>query len=132
MAHWNAQSGPFREALNNAPKHVAPTTLEEPLPRPNLALRRHIAAAVSALKAQPAGVLAVMGGGEPIGSLMAADLVDEHLLTIHPLVVGSGRRLFREKAGVSLRLTGSVTTPTGILVANHEPERKQWTSSTSP
>ncbi len=132
MAHWNAQGGPFKEALNNAPKHVASTNLEEPLPRPTSTLRGHIAAAVSALKAQPAGVLAIMGGGELIGSLMAADPVDEHLLRIHPLVVGSGRRLFRGKLGVSLRLTGSVTTPTGILVANHDPQRKQWTASTSP
>ncbi|MGA9775065.1 MAG: dihydrofolate reductase family protein [Candidatus Dormiibacterota bacterium] len=125
LAHWNAQGGPFKEALNNAPKYVASTTLEEPLPWPNSTLLRgDIAAAVSTLRAQPSGVLAIMGSGELIGSLMAADLVDEYLLMIHPLVLGSGRRLFREKVGVSLRLTDSVTTPTGILIATYEPARK--------
>ena len=124
LAFWNAQGGPFKDALNNSPKYVASTTLEEPLPWPNSTLLRgDILDAVGALKAQSCGVLAVMGSGVLIGSLMAADLIDEYLLMIHPLVLGTGRRLFPEGVHASLRLTDSVTTATGVLIATYEPAR---------
>jgi dihydrofolate reductase len=124
LAHWNAQGGPFKDALNNSPKYVASTNLEEPLRWPNSTLLRgDIAEAVSALKAQSEGVLAIMGSGELIGSLMAADLIDEYLLMIHPLVLGSGQRLFRENVGVTLRLTSSAPTATGVVIATYEPAR---------
>ena len=74
LAYWNAQGGPFKDALNNSPKYVASTTLEEPLPWPNSTLLRgDIVDAVRALKAQSGGVLAIMGSGVLIGSLMVAE-----------------------------------------------------------
>ncbi len=124
LAYWNAQGGPFKEALNNSPKYVASTTLTEPLRWPSSTLLRgDIVDAVRALKAQSGGVLAIMGSGVLIGSLMAADLIDEYLLMIHPLVLGTGRRLFPGGAHVSLRLTGSVTSATGVVIGTYEPAR---------
>ena len=124
LAYWNAQGGPFKDALNNSPKYVASTTLEEPLPWPNSTLLRgDIVDAVRALKAQSGGVLAIMGSGVLIGSLMVANLIDEYLLMIHPLVLGTGRRLFPEGVHVSLRLTNSVATATGVVIATYEPAR---------
>lgn len=124
LAHWNAQGGPFKEALNNPPKYIVSTTLTEPLPWPNSTLLHGDSAdAVGALKAQSAGVLAIMGSGELIGSLMAADLIDEYLLMIHPLVLGTGRRLFPGGVHVPLRLTDNVTTATGVVIATYEPAR---------
>ncbi len=124
LASWNAQGGPFKDALNNTPKYVASTTASEPLPWPNSTLLRgDTVDAVRALKAQAGGVLAIMGSGVLIGSLMAADLIDEYLLMIHPLVLGTGRRLFPAGAHVPLRLTGSVSTAAGVVVATYEPAR---------
>jgi dihydrofolate reductase len=124
LASWNARGGPFKDALNNTPKYVASTTASEPLPWPNSTLLRgDTVDAVRALKAQAGGVLAIMGSGVLIGSLMAADLIDEYLLMIHPLVLGTGRRLFPAGAHVRLRLTGSVTTAAGVVVATYEPAR---------
>ena len=122
LASWNARGGPFKEALNNSPKYVASTTLTEPLPWPNSTLLRgNLADGLGALKAQADGVLAIMGSGELIGSLMAADLIDEYLLMIHPLVLGSGRRLFPAGVDIGLRLTDSVTTATGVIIATYQP-----------
>jgi dihydrofolate reductase len=122
LASWNARGGPFKEALNGTPKYVASTTLKEPLPWPNSTLLHGDAAeALRALKAQSEGVLAVMGSGELIGSLMAAGLIDEYLLMIHPLVLGTGRRLFTGGLRIPLRLTGSVTSAAGVVIATYEP-----------
>jgi dihydrofolate reductase len=125
LSYWNQQpDSPFGPMLTNAPKYVASTTLADPLPWPNsTALRGNVAEAVGELKAESAGVLAIMGSGELIGSLMAADLIDEFLLMIHPLVLGSGLRLFPEKVHLPLRLTGSLTTATGVVIATYEPAR---------
>ena len=126
LASWNGRGGPFKDALNNSPKYVASATATEPLPWPNSTLLRgDIVGALSALRAQSGGVLAIMGSGVLIGSLMAANLIDEYLLMIHPLVLGTGRRLFPGGAHVSLRLTGSVTTVTGVVIATYEPLPKE-------
>lgn len=122
LTHWNNQGGPFKEALNKTPKFVVSKTLDEPLAWPNSSLLRGDPAdAVQTLKAQTRGVLAIMGSGELIGALMAADLIDEYLLMIHPIVLGAGRRLFPEGKRVPLRLTTSTTSPTGVLIATYEP-----------
>jgi dihydrofolate reductase len=87
-------------------------------------LRGDISNAVGTLKAQSEGVLAIMGSGQLISSLMAADLIDEYLLMIHPLVLGAGRRLFPEGVEVKLRLADSSATPSGVVIANYEPAMK--------
>lgn len=73
------------------------------------------------LKAGVDGVLAIMGSGRLIAALMAAELIDEYLLMIHPLVLGSGQRLFQPGQQSRLRLTDSTVTPTGVVVATYEP-----------
>jgi dihydrofolate reductase len=121
---WNARGGPFKDSLNNTPKFIASTTLEEPLRWPNSTLLRGEAIeAVAALRAQSDGVLAIMGSGLLIGSLMAADLIDEYLLFIHPLVLGTGRRLFPQGTMSTLRLVEGIVSDTGVVIASYEPVR---------
>jgi dihydrofolate reductase len=126
LSYWNQQpDSPFGPMLNSSPKYVASTTLREPLSWPNSTLLHgDVADAVGALKAQSGGVLAIMGSGELIGSLMAAGLIDEYLLMIHPLLLGTGRRLFPGGVHASLRLTDSVTTATGVVIATYEPGKE--------
>ena len=124
LSAWNARGGPFKDGLNNSPKYVASATLKEPLPWPSSTLLRgDISDAVGVLKAQSSGVLAIMGSGVLIGSLMAAGLIDEYLLMIHPLVLGAGRRLFPEGVQLPLRLISSVTSATGVVIATYKPAR---------
>ena len=123
LAYWNSvPDSPFAAALNDARKYVASTTLHEPLPWPNSTLLDgDVVGAVGALRAQSDGVLAIMGSGDLIRSLRAADLIDEYLLLIHPLVLGSGRRLFPAGHSVQLRLVDSVATTTGVVIATYQP-----------
>ncbi|HLJ79849.1 MAG TPA: dihydrofolate reductase family protein [Ktedonobacterales bacterium] len=122
-AVWpNRADNPFTPVLNNAQKYVASTTLKEPLPWQNSTLLTgDVAEAVARLKEQSDEDLGILGSGELIQSLMRANLIDEWVLLIHPLVLGSGRRLFREGGPqTTLRLASSVTTTTGVIIATYQ------------
>ena len=123
-AFWPKQTNsPYTEFLNTIPKYVASTTLKEPLPWSNSTLLKGDAAqAVSQLKQQPGKDLLIMGSGELIQSLMRANLIDDYVLLIHPLVLGSGRRLFPDGgAAATLRLVATSTTDKGVVIASYQP-----------
>jgi dihydrofolate reductase len=121
LASWNAQGGPFKDALNTAPKYVASSDPAARLQWPNSTLLHgDVPAAVADLKQRSATKLVIMGSGVLIGSLMAADLIDEYLLMIHPLVLGTGRRLFPAGVQVPLRLADGVITSTGVVIASYQ------------
>ena len=125
LATWNARGGPFKDALNSAHKYVASSKPATRLDWPNSTLLSgDTPAAVADLKRSSRTNLVIMGSGVLIGSLMAADLIDEYLLMIHPLVLGTGRRLFASGTQVSLRLVDSSATGTGVLIATFEPARE--------
>jgi dihydrofolate reductase len=120
---WPGQpDNPFTEVLDASRKYVASTTLREPLPWANSSLLSGDAAgAVAGLKREPGPDLTVLGSGELVQTLRRADLVDGYVLQVHPLVLGSGRRLFPEGGPpAAFRLTDSVTTPPGVVIATYE------------
>jgi len=122
-AVWpNRTDNPFTPVLNNTQKYVASTTLEEPLPWSNSTLLKGDAAeAVARLKEELGKDLVILGSGELVQSLMRRNLVDEYVLLIHPLVLGSGRRLFADGgAFAALRLVGTKTTTTGVVIATYQ------------
>jgi dihydrofolate reductase len=123
--YWPKQEpNPFTEALNRVQKYVASTTLTEPLPWQNSTLLKGDAAdAVARLKEELDENLVVFGSGVLVRSLMPRNLVDEFVLLTHPLVLGSGRRLF-PASGLSpsaFRLVDSATTGTGVIIATYQP-----------
>jgi dihydrofolate reductase len=123
FSFWPKQTdNPYTEALDNAQKYVASTTLQEPLPwRNSTLLHGDAASAVAELKARPGKDFTVLGSGQLVQSLMRRGLVDELLLMIHPLVFGSGRRLFPDGGPVAaLTLVDSETTTTGVVIARYE------------
>jgi dihydrofolate reductase len=122
LGYWNTQDSPFKDGLNNAPKYVASWTLQEPLAWPNSTLLQgDVGAAVTELKHELTKDLTVMGSGELIRTLMHENLIDEYLLFIHPLVLGTGRRLFADGGqSASLGLIESTTTSTGVVIARYE------------
>jgi dihydrofolate reductase len=115
---------PFSPVLDNTLKYVASRTLQEPLPWKNSTLLRGDAAdAVARLKRTVGKDLVVLGSGELVKSLMRRDLIDELQLLIHPLVLGSGRRLFGDDGTVArFRLASSRPTTTGVVIATYHLE----------
>ncbi|GID93016.1 dihydrofolate reductase family protein [Amorphoplanes digitatis] len=121
---WSVQTdgNPYTEVLNRKHKYVASRGA---LPWVNSSrLEGEVTAAVAALKREVAGDLVVLGSGVLVRALAAAGLVDVYWLSIHPLVLGTGTRLFADGAAAyrRLRLTGSVvTTTTGVIIAAYRP-----------
>ncbi len=125
LSSWNALGGPFKDALNNTPKYVVSSNPATRLEWPNSTLLHgDIPAAVADLKRSSDANLVIMGSGVLIGSLIAADLIDEYLLMISPLVLGTGRRLFAGVTRTPLRLVNSSSTSKGVLIAVYEPLAK--------
>ena len=114
---------PFTDVLNRSQKYVASRTLAEPLPWSNSTLLTGDAAgAVTRLKQEPGDDMVILGSGELIRALMPHKLIDRFILLIHPLVLGSGRRLFPDTGPLqALRLVDSKPTSTGVLIATYEP-----------
>jgi dihydrofolate reductase len=113
----------FTKVMNARQKYVASTTLKEPLAWNNSTLLEGDAVeAVTELKARSDKDLVILGSGELTQSLMQHNLIDEYVLPIHPLVLGSGRRLFTDGgAFASLQLVDCKTTTTGVLIATYRP-----------
>lgn len=121
LRSWNARGGPFKDGLNDTQKFVASGDPNTTLDWPNSTLLHgDVPAAVADLKQTSSANLVIMGSGVLIASLMAADLIDEYLLSIAPLVLGTGRRLFPPGVQASLRLVEALSSSSGALIATYE------------
>ena len=123
-AVWpNRTDNPFTEVLNASPKYVASTTLKEPLPWMNsILLKGDVPGAVARLRAQPGKDIVVLGSGKLVQTLMKHALVDVYMFLIHPLILGSGSRLFAGGSALAaLRLVDVKPTTTGVVVATYQP-----------
>jgi dihydrofolate reductase len=111
------------EPLNTRPKYVASTTLTDPLEWQNATvLQGDVAQAVAALKQEAGDDLNVIGSTELVQTLIEHDLVDEFRVMIDPLVVGGGKRLFRDDGALRpLRLVDNRVTTTGAILATYAP-----------
>ena len=123
---WPKQDpNPFTDHLNQVTKYVVSSTLSEPLPWPNSVLISGDAATeIAALKQERN--LTLLGSGALIRSLLPSGVIDEFKLLIHPIVLGSGRRLFDDGAEATLHLESVLGTTTGVVITTYrsapEPE----------
>ena len=125
-AYWpnaSEEEQVIAEPLNTLPKYVASTTLTEPLEWQNSTLLQgDVAEAVAALKQEDGGDLHVIGSAQLVQTLIEHDLVDEYRVMIDPVVVGGGKRLFRDDGALRpLRLVESQVTTTGAILATYAP-----------
>ena len=125
-AYWPnapAEEQVLAEPLNTKPKYVASTRLGEPLGWQNSAvLGGDVAAAVAALKRDGGADLHVIGSTELVQTLVEHGLVDELRLMIDPVVLGGGKRIFRNDAALRpLRLVAGEVTSTGAILATYAP-----------
>jgi class 3 adenylate cyclase len=115
--------------MNDIPKYVASRTLDAPAWNNTTVLEGDVAAAVQELRAKSGGDLLVFGSADLVTELMAHRLVDEYRLSIYPVVLGSGKHLFRDRIDLQhLRLVNARVFPTGIVLLTYQPESEAPTS----
>src|SRR5215212_5180580 len=125
-AFWPKQDpeeNPVAAQMNGVEKYVVSTTLEEPLEWQNSSLiGEKVAEEISKLKEQPGKDISISGSPTLVRSLLQYGLLDELRLMVHPIVVGSGKRLFEDGGDqMALRLVDSKTFSTGVLYLTYQP-----------
>jgi dihydrofolate reductase len=124
-AWWPNQPAddPLAPTMNAMQKYVVSTSLSEPLAWENSTLiNGDVPGRIAKLKEEDGKDIRVIGSGELVQTLIQHGLIDEYSLMIHPLILGKGKRLFRDgTAPARLRLADSKTTTKGVLILTYEP-----------
>ncbi len=123
-AFWPNQPGgtPMVDYINSVPKFVVSTTLEEVEWNNSTLINENVAGEISRLKRQPGKDITTIGSGTLVHSLLQDGLLDELRLMVHPVILGSGRRLFKEgREPKSLELVDSRTFSTGVVSLTYRP-----------
>jgi dihydrofolate reductase len=116
-------TGAYGERMNSLPKYVVSTTLEELEWNASL-IKGPLAEEISKLKQQPGQDVLIFGSGDLVHQLTQQDLIDEYRLMVFPVVVGSGKRLFREGSGKKvLRLVETRTLGSGVVLLTYQPDK---------
>jgi len=127
-AYWPTAPAddPFGQKFNSIPKYVVSTTLDKAEWNNSMLIRSNIPEEVARLKQQPgSGIISVTGSGKLAQTLMKHNLVDEYVLWINPIVLGSGKRLFENGVAPSnLKLVDSKTTGSGVVILTYQPGNK--------
>jgi dihydrofolate reductase len=120
-ARWLSRSGDWADRLNSLPKYVVSSTLEEPRWASATVLAGDVADEVSKLKQELDGDIVVYASTQLVRTLMEHDLVDELRLTVYPVVLGAGQRLFGETSDSRpLRLVSTQTIGDGLAFLTYE------------
>jgi len=93
-AAWPSREGPFADKLNNDPKYVVSTTLEDPEWENTKVISGNVVEEISTLRDETEGLILVAGSGTLVRTLLDANLVDELRLMVFPTILGRGKRLF--------------------------------------
>jgi class 3 adenylate cyclase/dihydrofolate reductase len=131
-AFWPTQTAgdtELNERMNSIPKYVVSNTMKRADWNNSTIISGDISAKVAALKARPGGDLLVYGSADLVDELLRHDLVDEYRLLVYPVILGSGKHLFRDRIDTHyLRLTESRTFESGVVLLTYVPDQKLPTS----
>jgi dihydrofolate reductase len=120
-----SQSGEWVDRLNSLPKYVVSSTLEDPKWTNATVLKGEVISEVSKLKQQREGEIVVYASRPLVRALMEHDLVDELRLTVFPVALGAGERLFGETSDKRpLRLIATKTIGNGLAHLTYERARE--------
>ena len=121
---WGSRGGEWADRLNSMPKYVVSATIDEPKWGNSTVLNGDVVDEVARLRQELDGDIVVYASRQLVHTLMEHDLVDELRLTVYPVVLGTGDRLFGETSDKTpLRLTGTRTIGEGLAYLTYERAR---------
>ena len=113
------------DKLNSMPKYVVSATLKKAEWNNSTIIKKNVVAEITQLKQQPGQEIQIEGSATLVQSLMGTDLIDEYRLLVHPVIMGSGKRLFKDGGDLKrLKLVDSKTTRTGVVFLTYQPHKK--------
>ena len=120
-ARWASRDGEWADRLNSLPKYVVSSTLDQAKWANSTVLKGDVVTEVSKLRQELDGDIVVYGSTRLVHTLMEHDLVDELRLTVYPVVLGSGERLFGETSDkIPMRLISTQTVGDGLALLTYE------------
>jgi dihydrofolate reductase len=114
----------FADRMNGFPKYIVSSTLDKPEWNNSTVIKGNISEEVEKLKEEPGQDILLAGSGQLVEALMRDDLIDEFRFMVHPIILGSGKRLFRN--GIEkqvLKLVDTKPFSSGVVVLTYEPAR---------
>jgi dihydrofolate reductase len=123
--YWKrVHEGDYAARINSMPKLVASETLHEPLEWNATLIEGDLVEAITKLKSEDGGEILMYGSPTLMRTLAAHDLVDEYRLSVHPIVLGGGKRLFADGFDKStLELVDAKSLSTGVVILTYRPTR---------
>ena len=124
---WPSRTGEFADKMNGMPKYVVSKTLKEAGWQNSKLLKSNVVEEVSRLRSASGGNILVAGSGQLVQTLTQNDLVDEYRFMVFPVVLGMGKRLFKDGSNmaamqlVAAKPVGSA----GVLTLIYHPDRKR-------
>ena len=124
-SYWPSQTNNefgLADKINSAPKYVVSSTLEKADWNNSMLIKENATEEISRLKQQAGGDIGIIGSAALVQSLMPTGLIDEYRFLVHPIVVGSGKRLFRDRTeSTFLKLTKTKVFDSGVVLICYQP-----------
>lgn len=118
-AAFASSTSPDAELMNSFRKYVVSTTLQEAEWSNSTLIKGNVAEEVARLKQQPGRDIAISGSGQLVQTLLQDDLIDELNLLVYPVVLGRGKRLFKDGSNLTLKLSQAKTSSSGVLLLTY-------------
>ena len=121
--YWPTSTVEFANFINPTPKYVFSTTLDSVEEWQNSTLiKGNLAQEIARLKQLPGKNIGTAGSPSLVHSLIEQGLLDELILMVHPVIVGKGKRLFKDEDSLKrLKLLSSKTSRTGTMILTYQP-----------
>ena len=120
-AAWPSMTDVFADRMNSMPKYVVSSTLETLSWNNARRLEGDLATEVATLQEQAGGDIMVAGSASVAQQLLGLGVVDELRLVVYPILLGTGKRLYREDSYTKLELVENTSTPTGAVLMVYRP-----------
>jgi dihydrofolate reductase len=120
-AAWPSRTGEFADRMNNLPKYVVSATLEKAEWKDSHVIKENVAEEIAKLKQQAGQDILVAGSGTLVQTLIEHNLIDEYHLLVYPVVLGSGKRLFKDASQTTLKLVDTKAFSSGVVLLSYVP-----------
>ena len=125
-AYWPTQQNNemgWADWVNSIPKYVISSTLKKAEWNNSTIIKKNVVEEIIKLKQQPGQNLLITGSAALVQSLMETDLVDEYQFLVHPIIMGSGKRFFKDGMNTSLKLVKTKTFRSGVILLSYKPAK---------